>query len=169
MPRWRNGRRVLGCLVVGLAIMMPVVADPSTGRDIKVTAVDGKTPAEYVAARAGRAWAVVIGIDEYDHVPRLTYAVADAQGVSEVLREQGFQVTTLTNEEATRRAILQELGDKLVERVGPDDRVVIFFAGHGEDKQAPGGPADGVLAAGGRRAAVPQWHHDQHGGDPGAG
>ena len=49
MPRWLNGRRVLGCLVVGLAIMMPVGADPSTGRDIKVTAVDGKTPAELVA------------------------------------------------------------------------------------------------------------------------
>ncbi len=45
MPRWLNRRRVLGCLVVGLAIVMPAGADPSTGRDIKVTArlVDTET------------------------------------------------------------------------------------------------------------------------------
>ncbi len=98
MPRWLNRRRALCCLaVVGLAIVMPAGADPSTGRDIKVTAVDGKTPAEYVAAQTGQAWAVVIGIDAYQHVPRLTYAVADARGVGKVLRAQGFQVTTLTN------------------------------------------------------------------------
>ena len=77
--------------------MLQAGGDPYTGRELNVTAVDGKTPAEYVAAQTGQAWAVVIGIDAYQHVPRLTYEVADARGVGKVLRAQGFQVTTLTN------------------------------------------------------------------------
>ncbi len=32
-----------------------------------------------------------------------------------------------------------------MERVGPQDRVVIFFAGHGEDKQVRGGLRMGYL------------------------
>ena len=47
------------------------------------------------------------------------------------LRAQAFEVETLANEEATRDRILDVLENDLPKRVSPDDRVVVYFAGHG--------------------------------------
>nr|MBI3612802.1 caspase family protein [Nitrospirota bacterium] len=107
--------------------------------------VDGKAPAEFFAQQTGKFWAVVIGINEYEKVRRLTYAEADAKAVADTLKQRGFQVTTLYNRQATRNAILSELGDKLVDRVGENDRVLIYFAGHDETKQPKGGKEMGFL------------------------
>jgi hypothetical protein len=51
-------------------------------RGVSVTGVDGKSPAEFVTERSGKAWAVVIGIDQYRNVPKLTYAATDANRAS---------------------------------------------------------------------------------------
>jgi len=115
------------------------VTDP---RGVKVI---GKPPAQFVSDQFGKSWAVVIGIDEYEKAPRLKYGVADAKALTTALTQQGFQVTTLYNQQATKAAIERELGDKLVDRVGEQDRVVIFYAGHGETKTAKGGKTMGYL------------------------
>jgi uncharacterized caspase-like protein len=115
----------------------------SDSRGVRVVAAD--TAASVDAAQKGRAFAVAIGIDEYEKAPRLRYAAADAISVAEALRAQGFEVTTLLNRQATRGAILGELGDRLAARVGPDDRVVVFFAGHGQDRKKEGGGRSGYL------------------------
>jgi len=107
--------------------------------------VIGKAPSAFVSEQFGKSWAVVIGIDDYEKAPRLKYAVADAKAMAGVLRQQGFQVTELYNRQASRRAIESELSDKLVDRVGEQDRVVIFYAGHGETKTARGGKTMGYL------------------------
>ena len=111
-------------------------------RDLRI---EGKKPAAYVASQTGKSWAVVIGINDYEKVRRLTYAKADAESVAGMLRQRGFQVAELYDQQATRTAILDELGDKLVDRVGENDRVLIFFAGHGETKQPKGGKEMGFL------------------------
>ena len=100
--------------------------------ELRGISVQGKPPAEYIASQTGRNWAVVIGIDEYREVRRLKYAVKDAQSVAQVLRKQGFQVVTLFNDQATRHSILKELGTNLISKVKPEDRVLVFYAGHGE-------------------------------------
>lgn len=117
----RDAWQLLISLSVGLLVLSPTVSHANT-RDLRV---DGKKSSEYVAAQTGTSWAVVIGINEYDKVPRLTYARADAESVAAVLRDLGFQFTTLDNRQATRRAIVGELGDKLVDRVGENDCVLI--------------------------------------------
>jgi len=53
-----------------------VVQGHAGTRDIRV---DGKPPADYVAERTGKSWAVVIGINDYERVRRLTYAAQDAK------------------------------------------------------------------------------------------
>ncbi len=78
-----------------------------------------------------RSWAVVIGIDAYGDLPRLGGAVRDATKVSDYLQAQGFDVTLLTDAGATRAAITELVGDRLPSKVGSDDRVLIYFAGHG--------------------------------------
>lgn len=82
--------------------------------------------------------ALVIGIDEYVSAPPLGYAVSDAQGFRQVLIDVvGFEeqnVILLTNENATRQKILTEFLRFSSEKVGVDDRIIIFFAGHGHTR-----------------------------------
>lgn len=91
------------------------------------------------------SWAVVAGIDNYAKWPKLQYAVNDATGVRDILLNKfGFKpdhVITLLNEEATREKILSVLGDTLSDpdRVHRDDRVFVFFAGHGATRRLPSG------------------------------
>ena len=83
------------------------------------------------------SFAVIIGINEYEHWPKLRYAVNDANGIEEALTSKfGFKkenIRKLLNGEATRQRIMQVLGDELTDstKVQREDRVFFFFAGHG--------------------------------------
>ncbi len=113
----------------------------------------GPAVAEAPAAASfyGESWAVVVGIDKYKSWPRLAYAVNDARGVHDLLigkfHFKPENVFLLLDEEATRERILNVLGDKLADpsRVRKDDRVVVFFAGHGVTRRLPSGKSLGYL------------------------
>jgi uncharacterized caspase-like protein len=93
-----------------------------------------------------KSWAVVIGINQYAHWPHLQAAVADAQAVAERLKSMGFeQIVLLRNAEATRTRILTEIGTSLSRSTGPNDRVVIYFAGHGFTEELPNGEQVGYI------------------------
>jgi len=98
--------------------------------------------AESVVQELGKAWAVVIGINVYrdKEIKRLTYAEADAEALGKELENQGFKVIPLIGEKATAGRIRELLGDELPLQVKPPDRVLIFFAGHGQDYQPEGVP-----------------------------
>jgi peptidoglycan/xylan/chitin deacetylase (PgdA/CDA1 family)/uncharacterized caspase-like protein len=105
------------------------------------------------------SWAAVIGIDNYQRWPKLRYAANDAKGVRDVLiQKYQFKpdhVFLLLDGEATRQNILSLLGDKLANpaMVKHEDRVFVFFAGHGATRKLPSGrqlgyiiPADADLS-----------------------
>lgn len=90
------------------------------------------------------SWAIVIGIDEYTRWPRLNYAARDAEGVRQVLVEKfgfaGERVFTLKNAAATRSGILSLFHDKLAHGgMKKDDRLFVFFAGHGATRMLSSG------------------------------
>jgi len=87
----------------------------------------------------GKSYAVVIGINQYQHLPKLSGAVRDGERIQEVLKERGFEVKAFFNKKATRQNILEYLRDDLSNLVERDDRVVIYFAGHGISKERPMG------------------------------
>lgn len=96
------------------------------------------------------SWAVIIGIDAYKRWPRLTYAAADARAIRDALvtrfQFQPSHVTLLLNEQATKANILEALGDRLDQRrVHREDRVFVFFAGHGATRALPSGGALGYI------------------------
>jgi len=97
------------------------------------------------------SWAVVIGINAYKSWPKLSYAVNDARAVRDTLvRKYGFaadHITTLLDGDATREAILAALGDSLADgkKVARDDRVLVFFAGHGVTRKLPSGKSQGYI------------------------
>lgn len=98
------------------------------------------------------SYALVIGINSYGHSkwPKLNYAVKDAQSFSQFLRSQGFMVIELYEKQATRAAILSAVEDQLVPKLTEKDRVVVFFAGHGDTRPVGNGergylvPIDGT-------------------------
>src|SRR2546427_3375822 len=101
-----------------------------SGQSLANSQTSDKTPSstENEHPLQGKQWAVVVGIDHYEKALGLNYAVSDAKAVEDFLKAQGFEVESLFNERATRSAILEGMGDKLIHSVGPEDRVLIFFA-----------------------------------------
>lgn len=82
------------------------------------------------------AYAVVIGISQYreEVIPKVAYAVRDAQTVAALLETQSgipkSHIRLLTNAKATGND-LRSIGDWLRMRVKPDSIVYVYYAGHG--------------------------------------
>lgn len=86
-----------------------------------------------------RVAALCIGVDRYlsPGIPALSSAVADATAVSERLRTlYGYDAATLCGPRATKRAI-EDAIDRHVEGLGPDDCLIVYFAGHGKIVELP--------------------------------
>ena len=78
-----------------------------------------------------KSWAVVIGINDYLLAPKLESPVGDGKAVAETLRKLGFdEVVEIYDKDASFRRMNFILTDYLPRKVGRQDRVVIFFAGH---------------------------------------
>jgi uncharacterized caspase-like protein len=86
----------------------------------------------------GHFFALLIGINDYAHWPRLATPVRDTEKLQEILTERyGFspnRIVTLTNQDATRENMIGAL-NKLASEESPitdNDNVFIYYAGHGE-------------------------------------
>lgn len=84
----------------------------------------------------GRSHALVIGINNYEHVHPLEHAQNDAEAFAKLLLERfrfaEENVTILTDADATKTRILSVFMKYAQDSsVGKDDRIVVFFAGHG--------------------------------------
>lgn len=100
----------------------------------------------HVPQRVSTAWAIVIGLSEYAHadtsaLTKLAFADKDARDFAGTLRSLGWSgdnIRLLTNEEATKRNVTYAM-ETWLRRAGPDDMIVLFWAGHGwPDAQDPG-------------------------------
>lgn len=94
----------------------------------------GGSPASGSASKASPldCHALVIGISDYSRTgwPQLGTARADAEAIGDVLEQKyGFDVVRLTDRQATRQNVLRVL-DSFMD-FGPDDALLIYFAGHG--------------------------------------
>ena len=81
------------------------------------------------------SWALIIGINDYENVPDLHYAVEDALAIKNMLINEFYfsrnNVRVLIDKEATQSNINREMS-KLLKSADVNDRVVFYFAGHGE-------------------------------------
>ena len=94
------------------------------------------------------SWALIIGINKYENVDPLSYAVDDAKKVKSILVEKyGFSednIRFLTDKEATKDNIMNGFQDILL-NAGAKDRIVVFYAGHGDTYPLPNGGDMGYL------------------------
>ncbi|QDV37392.1 nSTAND1 domain-containing NTPase [Tautonia plasticadhaerens] len=97
--------------------------------------------------------AVVIGIDNYqDNIPPLSTAVNDARRVAEVLKATGgYSVDLLTD--ATLDRIKTCFARTLKDNVNANDRLLVYFAGHGLILVGDDGPAGYLVPQDARREA----------------
>lgn len=114
------------------------------GRDFSVARAPSATASATVTTGYAKSWAIVIGIDDYARWPKLEYAANDAQAIANTLTGPlGFpssQVIVLKNAEATRNNILAAFHDRLGDgRAQTNDRVFVFFAGHGATRRLASG------------------------------
>ncbi|HEX7563206.1 MAG TPA: caspase family protein [Bradyrhizobium sp.] len=79
-------------------------------------------------ARAEKRVALVIGNNDYKHVPKLQKAVNDARTMGDTLKQLGFSVMVAENQ--TRQAFSETLL-AFDAAVGPGDTAFFFYAGHG--------------------------------------
>jgi peptidoglycan/xylan/chitin deacetylase (PgdA/CDA1 family)/uncharacterized caspase-like protein len=133
-----------------------VQAPPKPAEVTRASTTDAAAPDRSAAASSKKgyyreSWAVVIGINEYQRWPKLRYSVNDANSVEEILvskfKFKKSNVIKLLNQEATRQKIVSVLGDDLAgsNKVGKDDRVFVFFAGHGVTRKAANGKEFGYI------------------------
>jgi len=120
------------------------------GSDFSVAGAAAVPARQAVTTGYADSWAVIIGINDYAKWPKLQYAVNDAQGMRQALVERfGFapeRVLLLQDGEATRNGILSLFHDRLgAEALTKNDRLLVFFAGHGATRRLSSGREVGYL------------------------
>ncbi len=82
----------------------------------------------------GKSWFFGVGINHYRSFPPLNNAVKDVEDIRDLLLKKydvdSDSVILLANEEATKEGIIDHL-DLLVDKVEPEDKLIIYYSGHG--------------------------------------
>jgi hypothetical protein len=117
---------MLNLALIGL-VGLPVWPPPSPAASLDVKDDRGKTLFSYVSSHALVIWA---GDYRNPFWRKLNNLREEASQVEEALKRQGFQVTMIANPSADE---LRGSLEGFIQRHGfnPDNRLVIYFAGHG--------------------------------------
>jgi Caspase domain len=120
-------RRLISVLIVLVAAGAAAWGQQPSQRG--VVPAQPQTPAETQQRPAYHA--LVIGIDNYDKLPKLGTAVSDANSVAKLLHDQyGFEVQMLTDTDASYQKIVSALSN-YAHSLQENDNLLIYYAGHG--------------------------------------
>jgi tetratricopeptide (TPR) repeat protein len=115
-------------------------------RDLKIEKIENE-PAPVKKVSIPRSYAVVVGISRYQNLPenlQLKFAERDAQSIYSILISpeggnfKAENVHVLTGAKATLAGLRNEVNNWLPSVAKDDDRVLIYFAGHGFVVQGKG-------------------------------
>nr|HQU72632.1 caspase family protein [Calditrichia bacterium] len=93
------------------------------------------------------SWAFIVGINDYANIPSLKTAVNDAERIAEVLTESHhFQLGALLKNPG-KSDLMTLLEETLPATVKKEDRVFVYFAGHGIAADGDEGPTGQLVPA----------------------
>ena len=102
----------------------------------------------YAAEVYNDSWALIIGVNKYENVSQLNYAANDAIAMQDLLMsDYDFKkenIILILDKDATKQNILNGFNSILL-NADENDRVLIFYAGHGETYTLPKGGDKGYL------------------------
>jgi tetratricopeptide (TPR) repeat protein len=134
-----RSRLALPLLAAALAFgQTPPKAQAPQQRDLKVEKIEAPPPG--ITEAIPRSYAVVVGISHYRNLAseqQLDFPEADANSIYTILISpeggnfKAENVHVLTGAKATLAAMRHEIDDWLPSVAKDDDRVLIYFAGHG--------------------------------------
>lgn len=154
---------------IGLYLQQRVASFPGSGQTPDFGALEQDRRGEFViplaarpdrdvsseapSQRFRRSLAVVIGIDRYgEGISPLRSAVADATAVAQALERGGFETWPVLGADASLHRLLAVLRQELPQALGPDDRLVFYFAGRGVASDGDRAPTGYLVPADARRA-----------------
>jgi len=122
------------------ALFLSVICLPAIGQSSRDLVIrENERKAKMEQRHVPQGYALIIGISEYENLPGndLKFPVSDAQAIyrSLISKEAGGfppeNVHLLLGRRATRENIRLEIEEWLPAIARPEDRVVVYFAGHG--------------------------------------
>jgi hypothetical protein len=147
--------RLQGMLVLMMSSVVSLWSQPVRG--MKPIEMQDEKGQRFVAY--DNSYAFIVGINNYSdpRIPGLNYAVEDAKAIAQLLEGLDFpkeNIKILTNENATLTHIKEEfviLGG----RTRKNDRLLVYWAGHGESEPtARGGEMGYLIPYDGRRNSM---------------
>ena len=140
----RRGDTAIGLMcVLAFAGMMPISAQqkpPDKERDLRLEKDAASTPGQPQGVRIPRSYALVVGIANYQNLAaaqQLQFPERDAEAIYSILISteggnfRAENVHKLVGAKATLARLRYELEEWLPSVAKDDDRVLIYFAGHG--------------------------------------
>ena len=83
-----------------------------------------------------KSYALLMGVSNYQHMPKLPLVKADLDNMSNVLREIGFTVIRVEDEKLTMANVRSpQVFFEKVAGITEEDRLLVFFAGHGYQRR----------------------------------
>ena len=142
-------RKLIQLLLVSVTACGIAARAQDNSKNLVIVPTSGPLKGKSVYANSH---ALLVGVNRYPGMPGkdLAYALNDVRDMADLLvKSYGFapkNVRILTDSSATLtgiRSALAELAD--VRKVGPEDRVLVYFSGHGQTVKLPGGGDMGFL------------------------
>lgn len=128
--------------------------EPAPPEALSSPVAPGEAPGALPVLNFAQHHAFIVGIDAYAHVSRLKTAVSDATRLAQVLREQQQFTVHPPLLDASAGDLRRLLHETMKNAVGPQDRVLFYFAGHGIADDGDDGPQGYLVPADGRPSDV---------------
>lgn len=90
-------------------------------------------------------WGVVIGIEEYENLPKVEFARRDAESMKDhlvnIFGVPEDNIVALIDSQATKAMIESRIKQHLPKNLGPETTLYVYYAGHGYPGTGDGGPS----------------------------
>jgi hypothetical protein len=144
----RHPAELLSTASVSVSVAPTTTRSGSTLPERVINAINGavKLGEEIVYGQRpfGKSYAVLFGVSEYDYRNDLRGPAQDLQNLEKALMDQGFDVVARVINREVRADTLRNIQQHFKERLQPDDRLLVYYAGHG-DRDPTGGAGYIVL------------------------
>jgi hypothetical protein len=103
----------------------------------------------------GKSYALVIGIGNYQNLPPLAWTASDVKKMKAYLEEQGFDEVVTPTEDSITVDKLKQPQKYFTNKLGPNDRFLIYYSGHGMQDGDKGYLPLKNEVAGGHQQSIP--------------